>query len=105
MNSLKLTAAYEAPPGAVTSYYSVDLFIIIAPGKLQLAHVDPAKNRLFNLFEYSYSEDNYIDTLAKFLLQEDIFQKPYRKEIIDAYHQKKFGHYSDKIYSNLKHLQ
>ncbi len=27
------------------------------------------------------------------------------KEIIDAYHQKKFGHYSEKIYSNLKHLQ
>jgi len=27
------------------------------------------------------------------------------QEIIDAYHQKKFGHYSDKIYSNLKHLQ
>jgi nucleoside-diphosphate-sugar epimerase/CBS domain-containing protein len=27
------------------------------------------------------------------------------REIIDAYRQKKFGHYSDKIYSNLKHLQ
>ncbi len=27
------------------------------------------------------------------------------KEIIDAYHHKKFSHYSDKIYSNLKHLQ
>ncbi len=27
------------------------------------------------------------------------------KEIIDAFHQKKFGHYSDRIYSNLKHLQ
>ena len=27
------------------------------------------------------------------------------QEIIDAYHQKKFGHYSNKIYSNLKHLQ
>jgi len=27
------------------------------------------------------------------------------REIIDAYHQKKFGHYSNKIYSNLKHLQ
>jgi len=27
------------------------------------------------------------------------------REIIDAYHHKKFGHYSDKIYSNLKHLQ
>jgi len=26
-------------------------------------------------------------------------------EIIDAWHKKKFGHYSDKIYSNLKHLQ
>lgn len=27
------------------------------------------------------------------------------REIIDAYRKKKFGHYSDKIYSNLKHLQ
>jgi nucleoside-diphosphate-sugar epimerase len=27
------------------------------------------------------------------------------REIIDAYRQEKFGHYTDKIYSNLKHLQ
>lgn len=27
------------------------------------------------------------------------------QEIIEAYRQKKFGHYADKIYSNLKHLQ
>jgi nucleoside-diphosphate-sugar epimerase/CBS domain-containing protein len=27
------------------------------------------------------------------------------QEIIDAYHKKKFGHYSEEIYSNLKHLQ
>jgi hypothetical protein len=86
MNTLKLTDTFPAPPGAITSYYSIDLNIIISPGKLQVAQVDLGNEKIYSLSEYAIPEDNQLAIAGNFLEEEELFHKPYRREIVAIDH-------------------
>jgi hypothetical protein len=86
MNPFKLTAGYPAPPGAISSYYSLDLFVQISGNNITMAILNSATIQLISLFEFScpvkITEDEYYLELKKFFDEEEIFNKPFRRSLI-----------------------
>jgi hypothetical protein len=85
MNAFELTAGFPASAGTLPSYYSLDLFVLVTPGKLYTAQFNTAKDQLHSLYEFTYRHDmdmeEYFQSLRDVFEKEEVFQKPHRREI------------------------
>jgi len=86
MNSFHLTTGFPAQPGASSSYYSLDLFIMAGMSRVLTAQVDTSEGKVISLSEYSYSgepgPEGFYNALDAFLSEDALFIKPYRSETI-----------------------
>lgn len=86
MSVFKRITGFPAQPGAISSYYDLDLVVTAGASVIQAVQLDISTNSILGLYEFALVEGDRMgdarSQLSDLIREQDIFQKPYRHETI-----------------------